>query len=119
MNYIVFPGLEHKKAITPEMIFEVVLQQYDISEKEYHIHQKSRKQPYVLIRQIRAYFLRKKCNMTLEKVGDLINRDHATVIHAEKVIDDILSINQQPHSTKIRKIETRLKNITEPWNTIS
>ena len=48
---------------------------------ENNILGRSRKRPYVVARQIIAYILRKKYNLTLSRIGKLMNRDHSTIVH--------------------------------------
>ena len=40
-------------------------------------------------RHLLAYFLKKRTNLTFKKIGDLINKHHATVIHACSRVDDM------------------------------
>ena len=49
---------------------------------------KSRKRHIVLSRHLLHYALRTKTTMTLEAIGKLTERDHATVVHGVKYIED-------------------------------
>lgn len=40
-------------------------------------------------RHLLAYFLKKRTNLTFKKIGDLINRNHATVLQACKRVNDM------------------------------
>ena len=48
----------------------------------------SRKRHIVLSRHLLHYALRKKTTMTLEAIGKLTERDHATVVHGVQYIED-------------------------------
>lgn len=41
---------------------------------------------YVTSRQLFLYFVRRYCNLSLYETGKLLNKDHATVVHAEKSV---------------------------------
>lgn len=64
------------------------------------IKNKSRNRNLVLYRQ--AYFkIACDTNYTLARIGDLINRDHSTVIHGAKTINKLLSTGKYPDVEKI------------------
>lgn len=74
-----------KKEITIENIVEKVCSHYDIEENS--LYTKSRKKDVVLVRQIAMYFSKLYTSNSLSKIGQAIGgRDHATVLHAFKVI---------------------------------
>ena len=50
------------------------------------LDKKSRKRSRVYRRQFLMWFLRDKTNMSLEEIGDMFNRDHATTIHGVKAV---------------------------------
>jgi len=45
-------------------------------------------------RQLIAFLLLQNLDYTLEQVGEIIKRDHATVIHAKRVIEYRIATNQ-------------------------
>tara|TARA_B110000967_G_scaffold128632_1_gene131391 strand:+ start:7956 stop:8357 length:402 start_codon:yes stop_codon:yes gene_type:complete len=52
------------------------------------IMKKSRARNVVVSRHFLRYYLRRNCNMTLQKVGGLTNGHHASVIHSVKYVED-------------------------------
>jgi transcriptional regulator with XRE-family HTH domain len=55
----------------------------------------SRYRESTLKRQIIMHYLRNQHQMTLREIAELFNRNHATVIHAEKLISNMLSIKDK------------------------
>lgn len=54
---------------------------------------KSRYRPYVVCRQIYMWLLIKYTKMNLSDIGRMLEKDHATVIHARKVVDGLLDVD--------------------------
>jgi chromosomal replication initiator protein len=97
-----------KKVITAEKIEEVVSAYFKIDMKD--IHSKSRKREIVQSRQIIMYLLKKYTNYSYAHIGCMVgNRDHATVIHSEKMIKNLLQVDKGFTST-MNNIEEKLKN---------
>lgn len=69
---------------------------------------RSRKRKQVEARQLNMYFLKKHTNYTLEIIGELFNRDHATVLHAVKTINNLIETNKE-----IRRLILTIKNEIE------
>ena len=59
------------------------------------LYSKSRKRDLVEKRMVLMYALRKSVGMTLHKVAESLDKNHATVIHAVKSIEDFIKI--YPH----------------------
>ena len=58
-----------------------------------------RKKPYVLARAVYAYSMYKFTDITLVEIGNQLgNRDHATVIHSIKKIEDMLQYRYFEHN---------------------
>lgn len=55
---------------------------------------KSRKQDVVYTRMTIAYFLRQYTKLSTTEIGNLINRDHATIIHYLKAYDSEFRFNK-------------------------
>lgn len=53
---------------------------------------KTRRKNIVISRQCLFYILRKKYGLTLQTIGWLANKNHATVIHACKAVEDMLDV---------------------------
>jgi hypothetical protein len=59
------------------------------------IKSKSRKQDTVIVRQMYCYVARKLTGATMEEIGNVINRNHATVTHSCKVIEQSIFIGDR------------------------
>ena len=55
---------------------------------------RSRKQDVVYTRMTIAYFLRQYTKLSMTEIGNLINRDHATIIHYLKACDSEFCFNK-------------------------
>ena len=53
----------------------------------YDLHKKNKKRHLVYTRAYLYAYLRYTYNLPLEKIGDLFNKDHATVLHGLKLYD--------------------------------
>ena len=70
--------------------FEIINIVFDF----YHIpveirDSKSRKRELVNSRQVAMFYLKENTNETLNKIGNYFNRDHATVLHAIKTVNNL------------------------------
>lgn len=65
-----------------DRFIEKVCNYFGSNYKEAFEHRKSRKQPWILIRYFVYYHLRKKTNISLDKMGLIFNQPHDTVAHA-------------------------------------
>jgi hypothetical protein len=63
----------------------------------------SRKRNFVEARAMYYKLLRDISNMTLQAIGDTVNKDHATIIHSLNSVDDWMKYD--------RKLANRYKNI--------
>jgi chromosomal replication initiator protein len=78
-----------KKQITMEKIQDIVSNYFKIDLKE--IHSKSRKREIVQARHVAMFLLKKYTNYSYAHIGNLVGkRDHATVLHACKTIQDTM-----------------------------
>lgn len=98
--------------MTPETILSICSDVLNIPEAE--IKRKSRKAEVVIARHIYCYIAYYKTKTTSKKVGNVINRNHATVLHALKKICDFLDINDiivtSQYNRVIIKIEEKQFN---------
>ena len=82
-----------KREITVEKIRDTVCQYFNLSVDA--ISTKSRKREVVQTRQIAMYLSRQMTKSPLSTIGLLIGkRDHATVLHAEKTVGDLMQIDK-------------------------
>lgn len=65
---------------------------------------KSRKREYVFARQVAMWLISKYSTATLEKIGSqFAGKDHATVLHAKKVINNLIDTD--------RKVKEQIKDL--------
>lgn len=95
------------KSIGIEDIISKVCEHYDIEESA--LHTKTRKREIVQVRQIAMYLAKKHTAYSSSKIGHLIgNKDHATVLHACKIVKDQVEVDKSFKSS-IEEIETELR----------
>jgi len=101
-----FVSLDNK-AITPEKIQNTVSNYFKVELKD--IHSKSRKQEIAKARQITMFLCKKHTNYSYAHIGSIIGkRDHATVLHACRTVQDQIDIDKSFRST-MNDLENLLK----------
>ena len=70
------------------MIVNIVCNFYNVSKED--AISKLRKKDFVNCRHMIFYMCRKHTKMAYEKIGELVNRNHATIMHGEKKIKNEL-----------------------------
>ena len=96
-----------KKQITIDKIQNVVSTYFNIELKE--IHSKSRKREIVQARQVSMFLSKKYTDYSYAHIGNLVGkRDHATVLHACRTIQNSLDIDKK-FRIAMTDIETLLK----------
>ena len=80
------------------------------------LDKKSRKRSRVYRRQFLMWFLRDKTNMSLEEIGDMFNRDHATTIHGVKTVAHALDTKDQYFIDMVADLKNKLDefNFSKP-----
>ena len=82
------------KPITIEEIIAKVCEHYKMDESV--LHTKSRKREIVQVRQVAMFLAKKHTDISTSKIGHLIgNRDHATVLHACKIVKDLVEVDKE------------------------
>ena len=95
------------KPITIEEIIEKVCAHYNLDESA--IHTKTRKREIVQARQIAMYLAKKHTDHSSSKIGQLIgNRDHATVLHACKIMKDLVEVDKS-FKNEVAEIESTIR----------
>lgn len=95
------------KPVTINDIITKVCNHYNLDEGV--IHTKTRKREIVQVRQIAMYLAKKHTDYSTSKIGQMIgNRDHATVLHACKIIKDLVEVNKS-FKTEIDEIEHSIR----------
>lgn len=83
-----------KKEITVEYIQEIVSEYFQLSIEE--LQSKTRKRHVVQARQLAMFFAKKYTKLSLANIGKSIGkRDHATVLHACKTVDNLKETDKQ------------------------
>lgn len=95
------------KVITCENVLSLVVQTFGIDMKS--INSKSRKKEIVQARQAAMHLCKKFTTQSVVRIGSIIGgRDHATVLHALKAVDDMLETDEQ-FKNKYKAIEDQLR----------
>jgi chromosomal replication initiator protein len=96
-----------KKVNTVEKIRDVVCEYFSLSVDA--ISTKSRKREVVQARQIAMYLSKQLTKSSLSTIGNTIGqRDHATVLHACKIVNDLMDCDKNFRSS-VHEIEQKLK----------
>jgi len=96
-----------KKQITLDKIQDVVCNYFNVEMKL--IHSKSRKREIVQARHVTMFLSKKYTDFSYSHIGNMVGkRDHATVLHACKTVQDSLDIDKTFRST-MTDIEELLK----------
>lgn len=94
MNYMCVPGIKDQyrpicaPVITPDKIIEAVCYHFGLTIKE--VQGRCRVKEYVYARHIIFYLIRKNTKMSLKPAGELLNRDHTTVIHSIETLSNLM-----------------------------
>jgi len=96
-----------RKPVTMDSIIESACEHYNIRQEE--IYGKSRKANIVLVRQLSMYLAQHYTKLTISKIGTLVGgRNHATVIHSVKTIEDRMKMDKDFKKT-VEELENKLK----------
>ncbi|MBO4330566.1 MAG: chromosomal replication initiator protein DnaA [Oscillospiraceae bacterium] len=74
------------RTFTPDYIVEKIASYYGLTPEE--LSGKSKVKNTAQARQIAMYLMRKLTNMTLEEIGAVLNKDHSTVLHSIKKVEE-------------------------------
>jgi chromosomal replication initiator protein len=95
------------KPLDIDTIITKVCEHYKLDESV--LHSKSRKREVVQIRQMAMFLAKKHTDISASKIGHLIgNRDHATVLHACKIMKDLVEVNKEVKE-EVEKIEASFR----------
>ncbi len=84
------------QALTTSLIGEMISREFKVSVKE--LQSRSRKKVVSFPRQVAMYLGRKHTSESLADIGQAFNRNHATVLHAVKVVSNLCL-----HDTSVRR----------------
>lgn len=104
MSPMAIPGIARTRTLfTPKIMFDVIEQVLEISTEE--LRSNSRKRELVEARHIFCYFTKENTKFTLSKIGGLVNRDHASILHAVNLINNLLESNKDFNTNKDFKVK--------------
>jgi len=92
VSYMAIPDLNRTKIPTFSIISEQVCKYFGVPFNE--VTGKSRKRKIAISRQLICYILMKQKRYSLNYVGKYVNRDHATVIHSVKTIQNLIDTDK-------------------------
>lgn len=73
----------------------------------------TRKREYVIARQVAAYFLVRHNGYNLTRSGKEVGRDHSTIIHYLRKVDDALYINDELIVKPITLVKEKIDNLVK------
>lgn len=77
-----------------------------------YIYKKTRKRDIVHIRSIVMWCLREYTNITFQGIGEMLGgKNHATVLHAYRLLNDITEKTDKVYYNKFEEIHTELKEL--------
>lgn len=80
--------IDSEKAYAPEYIIAKVADFYDITPEE--VIGKGKTKNVANARQMSIFLTRKLTGLTLEQIGEVMNRDHSTVLHSIRKVEESL-----------------------------
>lgn len=93
--------------LNPITIIDVVCKYHDIGIHDITLNFRDR---YIVEpRQIAMYFIRKISKTPFKKIGEIFGKDHSTVIHACKLVENLVDNNKE-YENKIVQIQNILEN---------
>ena len=78
-----------------------------------HLKGPSRKSEIVMPRQIAMYLCRELTDLSLPKIGEEFNRDHSTVMYAERKVRETMAANRGVYDS-VQELTARIKRNPGP-----
>lgn len=82
------------------------LEEHFLVDSDYILN-KTRKREYVWARQLGMFIISKHTKISLSDIGRMYNKDHATVIHAKRVIEEQMEVSKKTKS-EVKSIESKI-----------
>ena len=105
--------IRSERTFTPEYIVEKTASFYSLSPED--ILSKGKTKNIAAARQIATYLMRKLTTLTLEEIGTVLNRDHSTILHSIRKIEESAHTDAALNDT-IRDITANIMNKSPPKN---
>ncbi len=83
--------IDSEKAYAPDYIISKIADFYNVTPEE--VVGKGKTRNVTDARQMAIYLIRKLTGLTLEQIGDVIGRDHSTVLHSIRKIEESIANN--------------------------
>ena len=83
--------IDSEKAYAPDYIISKIADFYNVTPEE--VVGKGKTRNVTDARQMAIYLIRKLTGLTLEQIGDVIGRDHSTVLHSIRKIEESIASN--------------------------
>ena len=117
MNYWSMPSLrERQKAMKEKInyvdnIIKEICKYYSLTQDQ--VKGKSRKREIVKARFIAIYIIRTETDFKLSAIGRIFNRDHSTILHSIRIINDTLTLKYDTDiSDELTEIKKIINNLT-------
>jgi chromosomal replication initiator protein len=109
LNYMAIPGYKNNNQTTrvsmtdKEAVIKLICEHFEFSFDQ--ILRQDRRRKFVFARNCLVYFLFKYTRMSKVAIGDLLERDHTSVIHSLKALQDLIDTEDEVSDTivEIRK----------------
>ena len=99
--------IRSERSYTPEYIVEKTASFYDLSPED--ILGKGKTKNIAAARQMATYLMRKLTTLTLEEIGGVLNRDHSTILHSIRKIEESVNTDASLSDT-VRDITANIMN---------
>ena len=99
--------IDSEKAFTPEYIISKIADYFNITSED--ILGKSKIKTVANARQIAIYLIRSLTGLTLDNIGKVFGRDHSTILHSIRKVEDALP-NDPETADIIRDITANISN---------
>ena len=93
---------------TPELVISQVCKFYSVDEPTLRGTQRNR--GTVEARQVAVYLMRKLTNLSSPEIGEVLNRDHATILYSVKQVEQKLAKNDTDMQNHIRDITANINS---------
>lgn len=82
-------------------------------EEEHRVRSRLRRRETTITRHAYCALAKRYTGFSLENIGRLIGRDHATVVYATKLVDTLLEVNDMQLAPQYREAEQKLLRLKQ------
>lgn len=101
LSYFLIPAIKDRRHLSPEIVVKDVCRRYDLSVDD--LKSECRKRDLVFPRHLAMYLIKQRTGLSLSKIGEMFNRDHTSVMHAIRTIQNYIdtdSLNKREEIIK-------------------